>query len=98
MSHCAGSQYSPWYIAGATQPLTNVSHGVPGFDDAQHNGLLALMRWVENGTAPEQLIATKYNDDDPTKGVYRQRPLCPFPSQPVYTHGKVDSASSWKCS
>ncbi|THZ86515.1 tannase and feruloyl esterase [Aureobasidium pullulans] len=97
MSHCSGSQYSPWYIGGASQPLTNVSHGVPGFDDSQHNGLLALMRWVENGTAPERLIATKYNEDNPAKGVYRQRPLCPFPKQPVYTHGKIDSASSWKC-
>jgi feruloyl esterase len=98
MSHCAGSEQSPWFIGGASQVLPNVSHGVPGFEDAQHNGLLALMRWVENGTAPEKLIATKYKDDTPAKGVYRQRPLCPFPSKPVHTHGNVDLASSWKCS
>ena len=97
MGHCAQSTYSPWYIAGASQPLTNVSHGVPGFDDAKHNGLLALMRWVENGTAPDSLVATKYVDDNPSKGVYRQRTLCPFPKQAVYTSGNVSAASSWTC-
>ncbi|OJJ32050.1 hypothetical protein ASPWEDRAFT_647054 [Aspergillus wentii DTO 134E9] len=48
-------------------------HGVPGFEDAKHDIVLAIMSWVENGTAPDTLVATKYKDDDATEGVQRQR-------------------------
>ena len=37
--------------------------------DAGHDTLLALQKWVEEGVAPKQIVATKYVDDDPVKGV-----------------------------
>jgi hypothetical protein len=33
-------------------------YGVHGFRDAEHDVLLAMMRWVEQGVAPDQIIAT----------------------------------------
>jgi feruloyl esterase len=101
MQHCAGSVHNaPWYIAGANQPfaLGNEVYSVPGFMDPKHDALLALMQWTENGTAPESLIATKYTNDSAGEPVVRQRPLCPYPAQAVYTGtGDVNSAASWKC-
>ena len=73
-------------------------HGVPGFFDARHDVLLAMMAWVENGTAPNEIIATKWENDTTHATVYRQRPLCMYPKQAKYD-GKGDSnkASSWNC-
>ena len=53
--------------------------GPPGPLDADHDTLLALERWVEKGVAPDKIIATKYVEDDPQKGVQMTRPLCPYP-------------------
>lgn len=97
MGHCDTSGYAPYYIAGCTQYLTGATHGVPGFDGAEHDGILALMRWVENGTAPEKLVATKYQDDMPAKGVESQRPVCPYPLQTKYKGGEVADPASWAC-
>ncbi|EKG20365.1 Tannase/feruloyl esterase [Macrophomina phaseolina MS6] len=103
MQHCAGTPSdvnAPWYFAGANQAAdlgTGVS-GVPGFRDGRHDALLALMAWVEEGTVVEELVATKFVDEDVTKGVERQRPLCAYPKRAVYKGtGDVDSAESWEC-
>jgi hypothetical protein len=40
--------------------------------------LTALEQWVENGVAPNQILATQYNNNDATQGVQRTRPLCPY--------------------
>lgn len=73
---------APWCFAGdglnSAFGSDNI-HGVPGFEDAKHDIVLAIMNWVENGTAPDTLVATKYKDDDATEGVQRQRTLCPYP-------------------
>lgn len=101
MQHCAGSvNDAPWYIAGGGQPfpLGPTVSGVTGFNDAKHNALLALMQWVEHGTAPEEIIATKYVNDTVIAGVKRQRPLCPYPSQARYDGvGNPDEAGRWTC-
>jgi len=55
------------------------------------------MAWTEEGTAPDQLIATKWLDDKPELGVERQRPLCPYPAMPQYIGGDVNEASSFTC-
>ncbi|TVY75617.1 putative feruloyl esterase B-1, partial [Lachnellula suecica] len=61
MQHCQGSvNDAPWYIAGGNQPfaLGAATTGVPGFNDARHDAMLALMQWVEQGVAPEEIVAT----------------------------------------
>lgn len=107
MQHCAGTPTdvnAPWYFAGGNQAGNlglrpgSVS-GVPGFRDPQHDILLALMRWTEQGKAPEQIIATKWHNDTLHDKVYRQRPLCPYPERAMYIgRGDPDDAANWKCS
>lgn len=97
MGHCGGSQNAPWYIAGGLQMVGGVTHGVPGYEDGKHDAILAIMQWVEKGIAPDELIATRFVDDDVTKGVDIQRPLCVYPKQAKYLKGEVREASSWEC-
>ena len=99
MGHCAGSKVAPWYIGGGSQigGVKNVNYSVPGYMDAEHDAVLALMRWVEEGEAPEKIIATKY-DNDTAPNVLRQRPICVSPKVARYKgKGNVDDAESWTC-
>jgi len=59
----------------------------------------ALERWVEKGTAPEKIIATKYQmDGNPTSGIARTRPLCPYPLVARYKgSGSTDEAANFAC-
>jgi len=60
--------------------------------------LSALESWVEQGTAPEGILATKYTNDDPTQPVLRTMPLCQFPEQAQYKgSGDVNDAANWQC-
>jgi hypothetical protein len=60
--------------------------------------LLALQKWVEDGVAPKQIVATKYVDDDPAKGVVMTRPLCPYPQTAHWDgKGKVEASESFTC-
>jgi feruloyl esterase len=53
---------------------------------------------VEEGVAPERIVATKYVDDDPAKGIARQMPLCPWPKQAAWDgRGDPDQAASYAC-
>ncbi|KAI0835197.1 tannase and feruloyl esterase [Hypoxylon sp. FL0890] len=97
MSHCSGSNLAPWYIGGASQSISGATHSVPGYEDANHDVILAMMRWVEEGKAPDQLIATKFVNDTASLGIQRQRPLCPYPKQAKYVSGDPDEAESWEC-
>ncbi|MGA3194398.1 MAG: tannase/feruloyl esterase family alpha/beta hydrolase [Terriglobales bacterium] len=66
--------------------------------DPDHNIFLALQRWVEEGVSPDKIIATKYHEDDPTKGVEMTRPLCPYPQQAKWTgKGASSDAGNWVC-
>ena len=98
MNHCSGSPNAPWYVGGGSQAVTGASHSVPGFEDPQHDIILAMIRWVEEGVAPDKIIATKYKDDNAAEGVELQRPLCPYPLQAKYTgSGNASDPSSWSC-
>ena len=74
-------------------------HGLPAPEvDAEHDVLAALAQWVESGTAPEELIATKYQGDDPTKPIVMQRPACAYPKMARYTgSGDTNAAASFVC-
>ena len=57
-----------------------------------------LVQWVEHGVAPERITATKFNADDPTKGVLMTRPLCPFPQFAEHKgKGSTADAASFVC-
>lgn len=66
--------------------------GGPGCDTAPR--LAALIRWVEEGLAPETIVATKRLPDDRI----RSRPLCPFPQVARYKgSGSTDEAANFAC-
>jgi feruloyl esterase len=67
--------------------------------DATHNIASALEQWVEQGKAPEQIVATKYkNRTDPASGIERTRPLCAYPKTARYKGtGSTDDASNFEC-
>ena len=58
------------------------------------DALTALEAWVEQGRAPNSLVAT----NDGSTGVKRSRPLCSYPKVAVYTgKGDPNAASSFSC-
>ena len=54
----------------------------------------ALVRWVEQGTPPETLLASG-GSAAPVSG--RTRPLCPYPQTAIYNGGSIDDANSFHC-
>ena len=55
--------------------------------------LTALDQWVDQGVAPERILATKYTNDRRTEPVLRRMPLCKFPEQAKYNgSGDVNDA------
>ncbi|OTA99242.1 hypothetical protein M426DRAFT_325327, partial [Hypoxylon sp. CI-4A] len=66
--------------------------------DPEHNALLALVEWVENGTAPETLVGTKYENDSIGSVITAQRTYCPYPQTSKWDGVNDTSlATSWKC-
>ncbi len=87
-----------------------VGGGLNGFDssafgevqppalDPEHDIFTALSHWVEDGVAPDQVIATKYVGGDASKGIEMQRPLCPYPQRAWYKgEGDTNAAASFVC-
>ena len=57
-----------------------------------------LVKWVEQGAAPERITATKYNGDNPANGVAMTRPLCPFPQFAEHKgNGSTNAAENFVC-
>lgn len=48
----------------------------PASFDAEHNILAAMVKWVEEGHAPDTLTATFWKDNSFVNGVEFTRPLC----------------------
>jgi feruloyl esterase len=58
------------------------------------DALTALEQWVEQGRAPDRLVAARVRDGI----VDRTRPLCPYPEVAVYAGtGSTDSAENFAC-
>jgi feruloyl esterase len=85
-------------------PSMNHCSGGPATD--QFDMLGALVRWVEEGDAPEQVMATArgpgnvggVNAEVPAGwAADRTRPLCPYPSIAEYRGGDVERAASFVC-
>ena len=86
MLHCFGGpgpNSFGQFAAGAGEPDTKIG--------------AALQRWVEEGAAPERIVATK-RKNDPANEVVRTRPLCAFPNVAHYRGaGSTDDAASFDC-
>jgi feruloyl esterase len=73
--------------------------GPPSPDhDPKHDVLAAVAHWVEKGKAPETIIATRYQDDDPSKSIVAQRPWCPYPAVARFSSkGGHNDAANFIC-
>lgn len=80
--------------------VPGMGHVAGGPATDQHHGLAALIDWVEQGSAPDQLIASvnPANPEVPADwSPTRTRPLCVYPQVAQYISGAPESASSFAC-
>lgn len=95
MNHCAGG---PGPNAFGNLVSGEVVAPEPPVADADHDAMIALQRWVEQALPPDQLIATKYTQDQLGLGVQAQRLICAYPQFPKYTgSGDPGKAGSYLC-
>ncbi len=72
--------------------------GAAPSNEPRGNVMAALERWVEKGSAPSAIVATKHVNDDPAKGVQATRPLCPYPQMAKYKgQGDPKDAAAFVC-
>ncbi|TMH39171.1 MAG: tannase/feruloyl esterase family alpha/beta hydrolase, partial [Betaproteobacteria bacterium] len=65
------------------------------YRDADHHVVSAVIKWVEQGVAPEKIIATRF---DGSGNLVRSRPLCAYPAQAAYNgSGDINDASNFSC-
>jgi pimeloyl-ACP methyl ester carboxylesterase len=94
MAHCAGG--------AGPNAFGNLFSGAvlapePPAVDGGHDAMVALQNWVEGGSGPDRLVATKYVNDQPSQGIQAQRPICAYPQFPKYVAGDPNAASSFTC-
>jgi len=83
---------------GGPGPNSFGQHGAAPAREPQRDVFTALEQWVEKGTPPSEIVATKYVDDDLAKGVQTSRPLCPHPLIAKYRgQGDPTEAASFVC-
>ncbi|KAI0649165.1 feruloyl esterase-like protein [Trametes meyenii] len=93
MNHCHGG-----FAANAFGSVEQASNNNPPISfDPEHNILAAMVRWVEEGVAPDTILAANYKDNDAANGVSFTRPLCRYPSTIRYRGGDPNSADSFEC-
>jgi feruloyl esterase len=84
-------------------PGMNHCRGGPATD--QFDMLSALVDWVEQGRAPDAIVASargpgaaEVNPEVPANwSANRTRPLCPYPQLAMYQGGDIERASSFAC-
>lgn len=86
--HCGGSTGPNAIGGGMPEPPA-------AYRDADHHAVSAVIKWVEQGIAPEKLIATKFDaSGNPTLS----RPVCPYPAEAAYNgSGDVNDAANFSC-
>ena len=88
VGHCGGST-GPGAIGG----------GMPeppkAYRNADHHTVSAVIKWVEQGVAPERIIAARYDAaGQPTLS----RPVCAYPAEAAYKgSGAVNDAANFVC-
>jgi feruloyl esterase len=85
MGHCSGgSGTANFGNGGAPSPVVSPERDL----------LMALDRWVDQGAAPDRIVATRVV----ANAAVRTRPLCPYPRKAAYAgRGGTDDAASFAC-
>ncbi|KAA9005182.1 tannase/feruloyl esterase family alpha/beta hydrolase [Histidinibacterium aquaticum] len=79
--------------------VPGLPHGSGGAAPDRFDMLGALIDWVEEGEAPEEVTATVRSDNEEAPEALRgaERILCPWPQIAVYGEGDVSAAESFSC-
>lgn len=88
MAHCGGGD-------GAY----GIGNGVETFDgtDPEDNVLMAMVRWVEDGVAPETVRGAKFANGPGSKVEYRRK-HCRYPRRNVFNGpGNYTDEDAWEC-
>ncbi len=71
-----------------------MGHCAGGNGPSRFDMLTALEAWVEEGEAPDHVLAAREREGR----VDRTRPLCPYPEQAIYSgNGSTDDAANFSC-
>ena len=74
--------------------VPGMAHCSGGEAPNQFDGLEALEAWVEQGKAPDFIVASHSTDGK----LDRTRPLCPYPQVAVYQgRGSTNDAANFSC-
>jgi feruloyl esterase len=74
--------------------VPGMAHCGGGIGPDRNDAVTAIIDWVEKGTAPDQLIASKVANGQ----TIRTRPLCPYPQVARYKgQGSIDDAANFSC-
>ncbi len=74
--------------------LPGVLHCAGGAGPDSVNWTAAISEWVENGKAPDRLVARKLVNGE----VIRSRPVCPYPQKAAYKGtGSTDEEANFAC-
>jgi len=86
------------HCGGGPGPDVFGQMGFSTSNDPQHNIYLALEQWVEKGSAPSTVIATKQAGEGATAVVKMTRPLCAYPQVAKYKgSGDTNDAANFTC-
>ena len=78
--------------------MPGMHHCSGGPGPNQFDMVTALEQWVEQGKAPDSVIATKYVNDNRSQGVVMTRPICAYPQVAKWTGtGSTNDAANFAC-
>ena len=87
-----------YHCSGGPGPSAFGTSGAAPILDADHDAVTAVSKWIETGAAPDRIIATKYVENSPGKGIAMQRPICAWPLAARYKgKGDTNDAANFAC-
>jgi len=85
------------HCGGGPGPDSFGQVGLLSYTDPSHSMAASLEQWVEKGTAPETIIASRYEGQERQHAVMT-RPLCVYPQTAKYKgSGDAKDAANFTC-
>ncbi|KAM0421391.1 hypothetical protein ACHAPT_010745 [Fusarium lateritium] len=89
MAHCGGGP-GAYFIGNKAENTASLA--------PEENVLMAMVRWVEEGVAPDGIVGTAYVNGTKAAGVDFKRRHCRWPTRNVYKgSGDPKDENSWEC-
>jgi len=68
---------------------------LPELRNREHDVLMALAAWVEEGIEPDKLIAVAFKEESKLREIARERPVFAYPGKTVYQSGDPNRPESY---